>query len=89
MDNTYLDAEATLARMRNMESQSDTIKSTIDETRTIMEELQKNFTGVSAQTLQKEYDDVAETFDDFRRYLQQKIKDMETLTGNITATDER
>lgn len=87
--NTYLDAEATLTRMRNMETQSDTIKSTIDETRNIMEELQKNFTGVSASTLQKEYNDVAETFDDFRNYLQQKIKDMETLTGNITRTDER
>ncbi len=87
--NTYLDAEATLTRMRNMETQSDTIKSTIDETRNIMEELQKNFTGVSAATLQKEYNDVAETFDDFRNYLQQKIKDMETLTGNITRTDER
>ena len=35
--NTYLDAEATLTRMRNMETQSDTIKSTIDETRNIME----------------------------------------------------
>ncbi len=87
--NTYLDAEATLTRMRNMETQSDTIKATIDETRNIMEELQKNFTGVSASTLQKEYNDVAETFDDFRNYLQQKIKDMETLTGNITRTDER
>ncbi len=87
--NTYLDAEATLTRMRNMETQSDTIKSTIDETRNVMEELQKNFTGVSAATLQKEYNDVAETFDDFRNYLQQKIKDMETLTGNITRTDER
>ena len=87
--NTYLDAEATLTRMRNMETQSDTIKSTIDETRNIMEELQKNFTGVSAATLQKEYNDVADTFDDFRNYLQQKIKDMETLTGNITRTDER
>ena len=86
---TYLDAEATLTRMRNMETQSDTIKATIDETRNIMEELQKNFTGVSAATLQKEYNDVAETFDDFRNYLQQKIKDMETLTGNITRTDER
>ena len=88
-NNTYLDAEATLTRMRNMETQSDTIKATIDETRNIMEELQKNFTGVSASTLQKEYNDVAETFDDFRNYLQQKIKDMETLTGNITRTDER
>ena len=87
--NSYLDAEASLNRMRNMETQSDTIKSTIDETRNIMEELQKNFTGVSASTLQKEYNDVAETFDDFRNYLQQKIKDMETLTGNITRTDER
>lgn len=88
-NNTYLDAEATLTRMRNMETQSDTIKTTIDETRNIMEELQRNFTGVSASTLQKEYNDVAETFDDFRNYLQQKIKDMETLTGNITRTDER
>ena len=88
-NNTYLDAEATLTRMRNMETQSDTIKSTIDQTRGIMEELQKNFTGVSATTLQKEYEDVANTFDDFRNYLQQKIKDMETLTGNITRTDER
>lgn len=88
-NNTYLDAEATLTRMRNMETQSDTIKTTIDETRNIMEELQKNFTGVSAATLQKEYNDVADTFDDFRNYLQQKIKDMETLTGNITRTDER
>ena len=88
-NNTYLDAEATLTRMRNMETQSDTIKKTIDETRNIMEELSKNFTGVSAATLQKEYSDVAETFDDFRNYLQQKIKDMETLTGNITRADER
>lgn len=88
-NNTYLDAEATLTRMRNMETQSDTIKATIDQTRGIMEELQKNFTGVSAATLQKEYQDVADTFDDFRNYLQQKIKDMETLTGNITRTDER
>lgn len=88
-NNTYLDAEATLTRMRNMETQSDTIKATIDQTRGIMEELQKNFTGVSASTLQKEYEDVANTFDDFRNYLQQKIKDMETLTGNITRTDER
>ena len=88
-NNTYLDAEATLTRMRNMETQSDTIKATIDETRNIMEELQKNFTGVSASTLQKEYNDVADTFNDFRNYLQQKIKDMETLTGNITRTDER
>ena len=88
-NNTYLDAEATLSRMRNMETQSDTIKATIDQTRGIMEELQKNFTGVSASTLQKEYNDVAETFDDFRNYIQQKIKDMETLTGNITRTDER
>ncbi len=88
-NNTYLDAEATLSRMRNMETQSDTIKATIDETRNIMEELQKNFTGVSAATLQKEYNDVADTFNDFRNYLQQKIKDMETLTGNITRTDER
>ena len=88
-NNTYLDAEATLTRMRNMETQSDTIKATIDETRNIMEELQKNFTGVSAATLQKEYNDVADTFNEFRNYLQQKIKDMETLTGNITRTDER
>ncbi len=88
-NNTYLDAEATLTRMRNMETQSDTIKATIDETRNIMEELQKNFTGVSAATLQKEYNDVADTFTEFRNYLQQKIKDMETLTGNITRTDER
>lgn len=88
-NNTYLDAEATLTRMRNMETQSDTIKATIDQTRGIMEELQKNFTGVSAARLQKEYQDVADTFDDFRNYLQQKIKDMETLTGNITRTDER
>jgi len=88
-NNTYLDAEATLTRMRNMETQSDTIKATIDQTRGIMEELQKNFTGVSAATLQKEYQDVADTFDEFRNYLQQKIKDMETLTGNITRTDER
>ena len=86
--NTYLDADATLARMRNMETQSDTIKATIDTTRDIMEELAKNFEGVSSATLQKEYNDVAETFDDFRNYLQQKIKDMETLTGNITITDE-
>ena len=89
MDNTYLDAEATLSRMRNMESQSDTVKATIEQTRTIMEELQKKFEGVSASTLQKEYNDVAETFDDFRNYLQEKIKDMETLTGNITRADER
>ena len=36
-NNTYLDAEATLSRMRNMETQSDTIKATIDQTRGIME----------------------------------------------------
>ena len=30
-NNTYLDAEATLSRMRNMETQSDTIKATIVE----------------------------------------------------------
>lgn len=88
-NNTYLDAEATLTRMRNMETQSDTIKATIDQTRGIMDELQKNFTGVSSARLQKEYQDVADTFDEFRNYLQQKIKDMETLTGNITRTDER
>lgn len=88
-NDTYLDADATLARMRNMETQSDTVKATIDETRGIMEELQNKFTGVSATKLQKEYQDVADTFDDFRNYLQQKIKDMETLTGNITRTDER
>ena len=88
-NNTYLDAEATLTRMRNLETQSDTIKSTIDETRNIMEELQKDFKGVSAAALQKEYGDVSDTFEDFRNYLQQKIKDMETLTGNITRTDER
>ena len=88
MNNTYLDAEATLARMHTMEDQSDTIKTTLDETRNIMEELQKNFTGVSSTKLQKEYADVAATFNEFRNYLQQKIKDMETLTGNITRTDE-
>ncbi len=88
-NNTYLDADATLTRMRNMETQSDTVKATIDETKGIMEELQTKFEGVSATKLQKEYQDVADTFDDFRNYLQQKIKDMETLTGNITATDER
>lgn len=88
-NNTYLDTEATLARMRNMETQSDTIKSTLDETRNIMEDLQKNFTGFSASTLQKEYNDVADTFSEFRTYLQNKIKDMETLTTNITNTDER
>ena len=87
--NTYLDAEATLTRMRNMETQADTIKNTIDATRDIMTELSNKFTGVSATSLQKEYNDVAETFDDFRNYLQQKIKDMETLTGNITRADER
>ena len=86
--NTYLDAEATLSRMRNMETQADTIKNTIDATRDIMTELSNKFTGVSATSLQKEYNDVAETFDDFRNYLQAKIKDMETLTGNITRTDE-
>ena len=88
-NNTYLDADATLTRMRTMETQSDTIKKTIDETRNIMDDLSRDFVGVSASTLQKEYGDVAETFDDFRNYLQQKIKDMETLTGNITRTDER
>lgn len=87
-NNTYLDAEATLSRMRNMESQANVIKTTIDQTRNIMEELQKNFTGVSAAALQKEYNDVAATFDDFRNYLQQKIQDMEILTGNITKVDE-
>ncbi len=86
---TYLDADATLTRMHSMEEQSDTVKATIDQTKGIMDELATNFTGVSATTLQKEYQDVADTFDDFRNYLQQKIKDMETLTGNITRTDER
>ncbi len=86
---TYLDAEATLTRMRDMETQSDTIKKIIDSSRDIMEELQTKFTGVSASTLQKEYNEVADTFNEFRNYLQQKIKDMETLTGNITRTDER
>ena len=88
MNNTYLDAEATLARMHTMEDQSDTIKKIIDSSRDIMEELQTKFTGVSASTLQKEYNEVADTFNEFRNYLQQKIKDMETLTGNITRTDE-
>lgn len=86
---TYLDAEATLTRLRNMDSQSSKVKEVLDGTKDVMEDLTHNFTGVSAATLQKEYNDVAETFTEFRNYLESKIIEMEELTGNITATDER
>lgn len=86
---TYLDAEATLTRLRNMDSQAGKVKDVLDGTKGVMEDLTHNFTGVSATNLQKEYNDVAETFKDFHNYLQSKIIEMETLTGNITTTDER
>ena len=51
---TYLDAEATLTRLRNMDSQSSKVKEVLDGTKGVMEDLTHNFTGVSATNLQKE-----------------------------------
>lgn len=89
MQDTYLDAEATLNRMRKMETQADTVRTVLDSSRNIMDELHESFEGVSAGRLQNSYNEVADTFAQFRNYLQSKIKDMETLTANITNTDER
>lgn len=85
---TFLDPEAMLTRLRDLESQSEVVKTTIEETRDIMEELSSNFTGESASRLQKEYADVAATFTEFRKYLQEKIDMMEQLTENIKQTDQ-
>ncbi len=89
MQDTYLDADATLERMQKMETQADTIKTVLDSSENIMEELKENFSGVSAMKLQNNYNEIAETFSQFRNYLQSKVKEMETLTKNITTTDER
>ena len=89
MQNTYLDAQATLTRMHNMEQTADHINSILGETRAIMEQLSQDFTGVSASNLQKNYESVESTFNGLRQYFQSKIKEMDILTSNITTTDER
>ncbi len=89
MNNTYLDRDATISRIRNMETQSDTVRQTLEETRDIMNELSRNFEGVSATNLQNSYQQVADTFIDLRNYFQKKINELDVLTTNITATDER
>ncbi len=87
--NTYLDRDATISRIRSMEAQSDTVRQTLEETRDIMTELSRNFEGVSASNLQNSYQQVADTFTDLRNYFQRKIDELDVLTSNITATDER
>ena len=87
--NTYLDRDATISRIRSMETQSDTVRQTLEETRDIMNELSRNFEGVSASNLQNSYQQVADTFADLRNYFQRKIDELDVLTSNITATDER
>ena len=66
---TYLDAEATLTRLRNMDSQSSKVKEVLDGTKGVMEDLTHNFTGVSATNLQKEYNDVLYSYDNNIIYL--------------------
>lgn len=87
--NTYLDRDATISRIRSMETQSDTVRQTLEQTRDIMTELSRNFEGVSASSLQNSYQQVADTFADLRNYFQRKIDELDVLTSNITATDER
>ena len=88
MENTYLDPEAMLKRINTMKEQADAIYSEIKKTRLIMDDLKHNFEGTSADRLQKKYNELADTFDDFLAFLNEKAAMMEGLTTNIKKADE-
>lgn len=84
----YLDKDATIARIRNMTTQSDIVKSVLDESNNIMDDLTADLSGDRATKLQKSYHDVSTTFIELRKYFQNQIETMQQLTTNIKNTDE-
>ena len=88
MENTYLDPEAMLKRIKDMQEQANKVYQEIQRTQGTMDELKENFEGTSAARLQQKYDELANTFQDLSNYLQKKAEDMQTLTGNVQAADE-
>ena len=88
VQDTYLDPEAMLKRIKDMEDQAQKVYSQISKTQTVMEDLKESFEGTSAMRLQAKYTALSETFSDLLKYLHQKAEDMQTLTGNVEAADE-
>ena len=89
MENTYLDPEAMVKRINQMKEQANRIFSEIKKSGYVMDDLKKNFEGTSADRLQHKYNELADTFDDFLAFLNQKAQMMEALTANIRKADEQ
>ena len=53
-----------------------------------MEELKTYFTGTSATNLQQKHESLESTYASLLSYLEGKIAEMQTLTGNIQRVDE-
>ena len=88
MEDTYLDAPAMLNRINKLKEEAETIFKEIEKSRDIMNRLRKYFEGVSADRLQKKFDDIAATYREFYNYLNEKAELMNRLVTNTQRADE-
>lgn len=88
MQNTYLDKDAMITRISNMQQQAQTIRAVLEDTRNIMEELKRNFQGDSANRLQAKYNELAESFSSLNSYITEKADALRNLASNISSADE-
>ena len=90
MNNAKIDlnAEAMLNRLESMKTQADAVYQQITKTSGVMEELKTYFTGTSATNLQQKHESLESTYASLLSYLEGKIAEMQTLTGNIQRVDE-
>ena len=88
MQDTYLDPEAMIKRLNDMDNQAHKVYTKIQETQTVMEDLRESFSGTSAMKLQAKYEELANTFSDLFTYFQKKAEEMQILTGNVQNADE-
>ena len=71
-NNTYLDPDAMVRRINKMKEEAEAVYKEISKANFIMEDLKSNFTGESAARLQKKYNDLANTYDELLRFLNEK-----------------
>ena len=88
-NNTYLDPDAMVRRINKMKEEAEAVYKEISKANFIMEDLKKDFTGESAARLQKKYNDLANTYDELLRFLNEKATMMAGLTTNIKNADEQ
>ena len=88
MQNTYLDKDAMITRISNMQQQAQVIHSILEETGNVMDELRRNFQGDSANRLQAKYNQVADSFNSLNNYISEKAEALRNLASNISSADE-